>query len=213
MDVYGPLAEPISILKKWNFRTTDSSIATTLAVEWGDNILPAIKKTKVDAGESGFVEKTKTFAATATADQLLSPLLSVLARLQQGYGKWQVTWGEINRYQRISSDIDQQYKDDQPSIPVGYASSLWGMLPSYASKYFPGTIKRYGVNGNSFICAVEFGKKVKARSLLAGGESGDPNSKHFSDQAEMYSKGQFKDVLFYKEDVLKHAEKSYHPGE
>jgi len=29
----------------------------------------------------------------------------------------------------------------------------------------------------------------------------------------MYSKGQFKDVLFYKEDVMKHAEKTYHPGE
>jgi len=71
----------------------------------------------------------------------------------------------------------------------------------------------YGVNGNSFICAVEFGKKIKAKSLLAGGESSDPLSKHFFDQAEMYSKGKFKDVLFYKEDVLQHAEKTYHPGE
>ena len=61
--------------------------------------------------------------------------------------------------------------------------------------------------------AVEFGKKVKARSLLAGGQSGDVNSKHFFDQGLMYSKGQFKDVLFYKEDVMKHVEKKYHPGE
>jgi acyl-homoserine-lactone acylase len=93
------------------------------------------------------------------------------------------------------------------------------MLPSYASRTFPGTVRRYGVNGNSFICAVEFlrnesgPKKVKARSLLAGGESGDPNSPHFFDQGLMYSKGQFKDVLFYKDDVMKHVEKRYHPGE
>ena len=73
--------------------------------------------------------------------------------------------------------------------------------------------KRYGYNGNSFICAVEFGKKVKAKSLLAGGQSGNPASKHFSDQAEMYTKGIFKDVLFYKEDVLKHVERQYRPGE
>ena len=86
------------------------------------------------------------------------------------------------------------------------------MLPSYSSRRAPGTNKRYGVNGNSFICAVEFGKKIKARSLLAGGESGDPNSPHFFDQGTMYSKGQFKDVLFYKEDVMKHAERTYHPG-
>ena len=100
-----------------------------------------------------------------------------------------------------------------PSIPVGFASSAWGMLPSYSSKTYPGTKKRYGFNGNSFICAVEFGKRIKARSLLAGGESGDPNSKHFFDQGLMYSKGQFKDVLFYKEDVMKFAKKMYHPGE
>ncbi|MES1226147.1 MAG: penicillin acylase family protein, partial [Bacteroidota bacterium] len=103
--------------------------------------------------------------------------------------------------------------DSEPSIPVGFASSAWGMIPSYNSRYYPGTNKRYGVSGNSFICAVEFGKKIKAKSLLAGGESGDPSSPHFKDQLEMYRKGEFKDVLFYKDDVVKHAEKTYHPGE
>ena len=122
-------------------------------------------------------------------------------------------WGEINRFQRISSDIDNKFDDNKPSIPVGFAASTWGMLPSYSSLTFPGTKKRYGVHGNSFICAVEFGKKVKAKSLLAGGESGNTNSTHFFDQGLMYSKGQFKDVLFYKEDVMKHAGKKYHPGE
>ena len=81
------------------------------------------------------------------------------------------------------------------------------------SSYLNGTKKRYGYNGNSFVCAVEFGLKVKAKSLLAGGNSGDPKSKHFTDQAKMYQKGQFKEVLFYKEDVEKMAERTYHPGE
>ncbi|WP_425476334.1 penicillin acylase family protein [Paraflavitalea speifideaquila] len=54
---------------------------------------------------------------------------------------------------------------------------------------------------------------MKAKSLLAGGNSSDPNSPHFADQADRYTKGQFKDVLFYKADVLKHAEKTYHPGQ
>ena len=122
-------------------------------------------------------------------------------------------WGNINRFQRISSDIDNKFDDSKPSIPDGFVSSTWGMIPSYTSRTFPGTKKRYGVNGNSFICAVEFGKKIKAKSLLAGGESGNENSTHFFDQGEMYSKGIFKEVLFYKEDVMKHVEKNYHPGE
>jgi len=113
----------------------------------------------------------------------------------------------------LTGELSEKYNDDQPSIPDGFVSSLWGMLPSYATRSYPGTKKRYGVGGNSFICAVEFGKKIKAKSLLAGGESGNPASTHFGDQALMYTKGQFKDVLFYKEDILKNAEKTYHPGE
>ena len=155
----------------------------------------------------------KKFAATATKEELLPPLLAVVKDLKNRFGKWGISWGEINRYQRISSDIVQKYRDDQPSFPVGFASASWGMLPSYNSRYYPGTNKRYGVSGNSFVCAVEFGKKIKAKSLLAGGNSGNETSPHFFDQGLLYSQGKFKDVLFYKDDVLKHVERSYHPGE
>ncbi|CAN5372036.1 hypothetical protein BH11BAC3_BH11BAC3_15520 [soil metagenome] len=172
-----------------------------------------MRKVYVDEGEDGQVTMTKKFVVNASAETLLQPLQKVINELTVKFGKWQVEWGTINRYQRISGDIEQEYNDDKTSIPVGFASSLWGMLPSYNSRYYPGTKLRYGVSGNSFICAVEFGKKIKAKSLLAGGESGHPESTHFDDQLEMYTKGKFKDVLFYKEDVLKHVEKSYHPGE
>ena len=159
------------------------------------------------------VAAIRNFAATATSKDLTEPLSAVVNELIHKFGTWKIPWGSINRFQRISGDIDQQFDDRQQSIPVGYAASTWGMLPSFASSYYPRTQKRYGLYGNSFICAVEFGKKVVAKSLLAGGESGHPDSKHFTDQAEMYTKGQFKEVLYYKEDVLKHAERSYHPGE
>jgi acyl-homoserine lactone acylase PvdQ len=213
-SLYALLIGPVSVLKNWNYRCNENSIATTLAVEWGQRLLPAIFRTKVvDDEEADQVIKTRQFAATAPPQELLEPLLTTMNDLDERFGRWQVPWGKINRFQRISSDIDNKFDDSKASIPVGFVSSTWGMLPSYTSKIFPGTQKRYGVNGNSFICAVEFGKRVKAKSLLAGGESGNENSKHFFDQGPMYSKGQFKDILFYKEDVLKHVERSYHPGE
>ena len=115
--------------------------------------------------------------------------------------------------QRVSNDIIPSHDDAKGSLPNGRAASTWGALPSFMSRYFPGTKKRYGYGGNSFICVVEFGDRVKAKSLLAGGESGNPSSNHFFDQGEMYTKGKFKEVLFYKEDVLNNAEKTYHPGE
>ena len=212
--LYHKLYEAISILKTWDYRCGEKSIPTTLAVEWGQRISPAISRTKiVGQEEADQVDKTNYFAANAKPEDLLQPLLVTMNELKNKFGDWRIQWGEINRFQRISSDIDNKFDDGKPSIPVGFVSSTWGMLPSYSSRTFPGTKKRYGVNGNSFICAVEFGEKIKARSLLAGGESGNENSKHFFDQGTMYSQGQFKDVLFYKEDVMKHVEKMYHPGE
>ena len=212
-SLYAVLSEPIAELKKWNYHSSETSVATTLAIEWAGKLSNTLQKLYIDEGEDDQVANVKKFAASATAEQVLPPLLTVVNDLKKKFGKWQMPWGEINRYQRISSDIQQKYDDSQPSVPVGFASALWGMLPSYNSRYYPTTQKRYGVSGNSFICAVEFGPKIKAKSLLAGGESGDPSSKHFNDQLEMYTKGKFKDVLFYKEDVLKNAERTYRPGE
>ncbi|MFT3932596.1 MAG: penicillin acylase family protein [Chitinophagaceae bacterium] len=214
-SLYAVLNEPIQILKNWDMRSGENSVATTLAVEWIERLLPKMVKyanfDQYDVYDQ--ITRRERFIAAAQPADYLQPLEEVIKDLNSRFGKWQVNWGEINRYQRVSSDIDQQYNDTKPSIPVGFTSSNWGMLASYTARYYPGTKKRYGVNGNSFICAIEFGKKVKAKSLLAGGESGDPSSPHFTDQLEMYAEGKFKDVLFYKDDVKQHAEKTYHPGE
>jgi len=211
-SLYDLLKEPIVLLKKWDYHVAENSIATTIAVEWAQHLTSAIRKVYVDENEPDQVATTKQFALTATYAELLLPLAKTINDLSQRYGTWMVEWGSINRYQRISNEMNQAYNDAGVSYPVQFASALWGMLPSYNSRYFEGTNKRYGVSGNSFVCAVEFGKKVKAKSLLAGGNSGDPSSPHFTDQLLMYTQGKFKDVLFYKEDVLKHVERKYQPG-
>ncbi|MDP2884944.1 MAG: penicillin acylase family protein [Ignavibacteria bacterium] len=212
-SLHALLTEPIAVLKQWDYRCGENSIATTLAVDWGRQLMPAIQRTRIDEGDADQVAKTKKFAAGASAQELAVPLLVAVRQLEKTFGKWRIPWGEINRYQRLTNDVEERFDDNQPSLPVGFASAQWGMLASYNSRTFAGTNKRYGVSGNSFVAAVEFGKKVKAKSVLAGGVSGDPSSKHFADQAPLYTKGQFKDVLFYKEDVLKNAERTYRPGD
>ncbi|WP_338407778.1 penicillin acylase family protein [uncultured Flavobacterium sp.] len=210
--LYNDLVEPISVLKNWDYYSNENSVATTLAIEWATKLYPIIQKVYINQGESDQVENTKNFAKNATVDQLLPQLQMVVNELKTKFGKWQIPWGEINRFQRPSGAIDLVYKDSLESLPMGYTSSIWGCLPSFRSNYQKDTKKKYGSSGNSFVCVVEFGDKIKAKSLLAGGNSGDPISEHFNDQAEMYRKGQFKDILFYKEDVLKNAERTYHPG-
>ncbi len=210
---YKDLVEPMNVLKQWDYRVAENSVATALAIEWAQLLGPGIRKVYIEDSETDQVDATQHFADSASAAQLLNTMLDVVHMFQQKYGKWNVAWGEINRFQRVSNDILQKYDDTKESVPVAFASSAWGMLPAYNSNYYPGTKKRYGTSGNSFVCAVEFGPRIKAKSLLAGGVSGNIQSTHFNDQLLMYTKGQFKEVLFYKEDVLKHVERSYHPGE
>jgi acyl-homoserine-lactone acylase len=210
--LYNLLKEPISVLKNWDFNASESSVATTLAIETAQKIGSKITRVYVEEGELDQVESTKRFATNATPNDILLPLLKTVNELKSKFGKWEMPWGELNRFQRISNDLIEKHDDAQVSIPLGFASALWGCLPSVNSRYFEGTKLRYGVGGNSFVCAVEFGEKIKAKSLLAGGNSGDKNSKHFNDQATMYSQGKFKDVLFYREDVLKNVERRYMPG-
>lgn len=213
-SLYPYLVGPVMVLKNWDFYSSEQSVATTLAVLWGERLLSELARVELSGGiENNQVNRAIEFAQSGSPERMLEALNEVLQRLQRDHGRWQVRWGEINRFQRISSDIDQAYSDAHPSLPVGFTSSAWGMLPSYTARPFGGSIKRYGVNGNSFVCAVEFGEKVVAKSLLAGGQSGDPNSPHFDDQALMYTQGKFKDVYFYREDVEKNAERTYRPGE
>lgn len=211
--LYTELIGAINVLQKWDFYAKENSVATTIAIEWAYQLDPILQKVYTDQGEQDQVENTIQFIKTASESQLIPQLKQVIAELKRKFGTWEVEWGTLNRFQRTSGDINLKYNDTKASLPIAFGPALWGSLPAYKSSYQNGSTKRYGNNGNSFVCAVEFGPKVKAKSLLAGGNSGDPTSKHFYDQAEMYQNGQFKDVLFYKEDVLKHAEKTYHPGE
>ena len=93
------------------------------------------------------------------------------------------------------------------------ASGRWGALASFGAQSYQDTKRIYGSSGNSFVAVVEFGDKVRAKTLLAGGQSGDPDSPHFDDQAQRYVDGKFKDVAYYKEDVERRAMRTYHPGE
>jgi acyl-homoserine lactone acylase PvdQ len=204
------LKEPIQQLKNWDLRWSATSVPTTLAIYWAQKLRQNISSRiplKIDQLSIIQLLQEKT-----TSSEKVKALKETMVDLQHDFGTWQVTWGEVNRFQRLSGKIDASFDDAQPSITVPFTSSFWGSLASFGSKKYLNTKKMYGNVGNSFIAVVEFGKRITARSVMTGGASGDPTSSHFTDQASMYCEGKFKDVLFYKEDVMKQAEKSYQPG-
>ena len=210
--VMNPIDQSIYLLKKWDKRSSASSVATTLAIEWATKLSQKISPPKNEEEKTHLIARLEEMTKTVSAKEKIQLMEDILAELQNNFGTWEVKWGDMNRYQRLTSDLKQNFDDTKTSMPVGMASSAWGCIPSFSTIKPQGLKHRYGVNGNSFVAAVEFGKKVKAKSIVTGGEATDPLSKHFRDQSQMYIDGKFKDVLFYKEDVLKKVERKYHPG-
>lgn len=203
------LALPVHALQSWDRAAAASSVATTVAVEWAFRLATKVPPAKTTEAATNAVGNFQYMAGNLSAKEKLGALAETVRELKNLYGTWQISWGDVNRYQRVNNNA---FQDSLPSLPVGLGPGTWGSLPSFYSRRFD-TQKRYGLSGNSFIAAVEFGKKLKAKTILTGGESFDPQSPHYADQAEGYLEGKFKDVYFYREDVLKHAEKTYHPGD
>ncbi|WP_253718112.1 penicillin acylase family protein [Sphingomonas sp. AP4-R1] len=202
------LAGPITLLRGWDARWGYGSQATTLAVFWGDTL----------AGDLGAFAKAERMnvpdyiATRTTASVRLAALSRAVERLTADFGSWKVAWGDVNRFQRLDDSIVPHFDDAKPSIPVPFTSAQWGSLASFGAKPYPGTKRYYGSSGNSFVAVVEFGPRVKAWAVTAGGESGNPASPHFDDQAERYTTGGLRPVHFYPDEVAGHVRKSYHPG-
>ena len=206
--------EAIALLKKWGFKVAVNSVEMTLAQFYINAYYRSGKIPRMDGNKRiSRMGRFEYMSKTSSAKERLEIFQKAITKLKSDFGSWKTPWGEFNRYQRNDGKIFQEFNDAKPSIAVGMASSSWGALASFGTRFGKGTKRQYGTSGNSFVAVVEFGDKVTAKTMLAGGQSGDPTSPHFSDQAQRYADKQFKDVAYYKEDVLKRAEYTYHPGE
>ena len=204
------LQPAIDLLRAWDKNSSDTSVATTIAIELGYRIVQKIPAPVSRFNRTDAVGQLRQTMSTLSPQEIIIVLDLTLKDLATRFSTWKIAWGQVNRYQRPADGI---FDDAKPSLPVGLASSLFGSIPSFASSRFTNTDRRYGVAGNSFVACVEFGKKIKAKSIVTGGQSFDPSSKHYTNQAQMFIDGNFKDIFFYKEDVLKHVERTYHPGD
>ncbi len=205
------LKEPMDLLRSWNRESAANSVATTIAIDWATRLSTLMPRARtMEEGTQG-LKRFENLASETSAQQKLEALQTAIANLEKDFGNWRQPWGEINRFQRVAEGA--RFDDTKPSIPVASASSRFGSLPAFESRATNDTKKRYGVSGNSFLAAVEFGPKLKARTIITGGQSRDPQSPNFTDQANGFINGVFKDIFFYKEDVLKNKVRTYHPGE
>ncbi|TAN04327.1 MAG: acylase [Rhodanobacteraceae bacterium] len=210
------LAGPIGVLRHWDYRWGLASIPTTLAVTWGDamwnEVAAKAKASGLDAHTTDLRE-IDYIAEKASPAMRLGTLAKTVDTLVKDFGYWGVPWGSINRYQRLDDSITPHFDDAKPSLPVPFTSSRWGSLAASNTHAWPGTQKYYGRSGNSFVAVIDFGPKVSARAIHVGGQSGNPKSPHFRDQAERWTTGDLRTVYFWPDQLKGHVERVYHPGE
>lgn len=148
----------------------------------------------------------------------ISSILPAVNKLQLLYGDWKVPWGKVARMERlpnVSVQEDLNFSAKLPNLPCGGMPSELGTV--FNTFYPPPTPLRremYGLAGHSYVACIEFAKAGPvARSILVFGESGDPDSKHFFDQAELYSKRELKPAWFEWDEVVANTKAKYRPGQ
>ena len=162
------LAEQIEVLRAWDYRWGENSIATSLAIYWGNEVQRRMARRPSEMSPAEFGQ----YASLGRPEQregrvALAALAAASDRLTADFGSWRTPWGSINRFQRLDDSITSHFDDSKASIPVPFASATWGSLASFGARAYSNTKKWYGTSGNSFIAVVEFGDSVRARAVTA----------------------------------------------
>ena len=183
------LAGPIRELMTWDRQAAAGSVATTVFTLWRET------------------------AFTPPLAGPLDRLERVIGELVEEHGTWRVAWGDINRHQRPLVREGRYFDDELPSLPLGGAdANIVGSIFTATSVRPEGRRLRYGTFGNTYVAVMQFGETTRALSVVPYGQSADPESPHFFDQATLFVEGRFKPSWFTREEVEANTARSYHPG-
>jgi acyl-homoserine-lactone acylase len=185
------LAPIVERLRAWNRTADTASIETTWFVLGNERRMAADRANQ---------------RRTRPHTEALAEALQLLDRT---WRTRDVPWGKLNRHQRPLPGAPPALDTTRASLAVGGAAAGLGSVFTFEGPPFAVAKPRVGRGGNSFVSVIEFGPSVRAASILNYGQSGDPASPHFFDQAVLYARRQFKPAWFSRADVEANSVRSY----
>jgi acyl-homoserine-lactone acylase len=193
------LQRAAAVLAAWDNTVAPASRGGVLFERWW-------RRYQAQARDSAFAERWSWAQLTRTPRGVGQPARAVEAlqwaatEVARRHGALDVSWGDVHRVRRGTVDV-----------PVGGCSGALGCFRVLTYEEQPDG-RRVANSGDGWVLAVEFAKAgPRAFSILAYGQSNDPASPHFDDQAALFARGEFKPVRFTAADVLAHAVRTYVP--
>jgi penicillin amidase len=186
-----PIRRAVAMLTGWDCRSSAKSVAMTIFTAW--------------------LEARASLNSAVSGDwPAITALECAIEQLKWRWGKWKVPWGEINRLQRARAP--GIYTAEHGSLAIAGGPRASGIQFVFESAAIPGHLRRYGVFGNAYVFAAEFGKNVSARSISVFGQSSDWRSPHFFDQASLYRRGRLKPIQPDLAEIETRHERAYSPA-
>jgi acyl-homoserine lactone acylase PvdQ len=181
---YRDLEEPVKLILNWNGQADQQNEAAALFRYWREHCQKLYVAEVRNAADLPELQKKL----------LLIALQQAKAELVRYFGHFQVSWGETVRISR--GNTTWPVSGGSFGAGVSTLRAAWG-------KTSPGDGISYVTGGQSCCMLVSLKKPVTSFSILPFGQSDDPTSPHFSDQAEkLFSASRFKSTFFRKKELL-----------
>lgn len=189
---YPDIADCIARLKAWDFNGDVNSKGATIAMLVHERLLKQYKWPF-----AMFMIRRDTLSE----EEAVSSLRYARKFLIQTHGTVDVPLGDLQRLIRGNINLP--------------ASGLREVLRAADPKLYN---KKKGIyriqSGDGYIQLNKYSPAgAEIYSVNAYGASARPGNRHYTDQMEMFEKGTFKKMTFDKQQLLKSAERIYHPGE
>jgi acyl-homoserine-lactone acylase len=208
------LDEGLDLLRAWDRSATPDSEATTLFVLWQELLRSGESDARRGGQTGGRIDDQADDRVGDYGGEYgrFRAFEDALTRLEQEWGSVRVAWGEVNRLQRVPAVGTEAFRDDRHSLPVSGVPGWTGAVFNVRAQWAPGGRRRYGTSGHSWISIVQLGPSVESRAIVTFGQSADPASPHFFDQAGLYAADRLKPAWFERDDVAANARRVYRPG-